>query len=131
MRRAAPVEAIAPCARGLVVLKRLPATRERTEQEVALRTAHALVVTRGFAAPEVGSAYAEAHARCMELGDTPQLLPVVRGLWAFHRVRAAYHQAQALRAALLQITECLGAPGGILDGHRTLGATLFFLGELS
>ena len=36
---------------------------------------------------EVERVYARARALCREVGDTPQLLPVLWGLWAFYEVR--------------------------------------------
>ena len=43
----------------------------------------ALMATRGFAAPEVERAYARARELCQQVGETPQLFPVLRGLWFF------------------------------------------------
>ena len=45
----------------------------------------ALVATKGYAAPEVEQTYARARALCAQVGDTPQLFPVLRGLWRFYR----------------------------------------------
>ena len=41
---------------------------------------------KGFAAPEVEQAYARARELCQQVGDTPQLFPVLRGLWVFYIV---------------------------------------------
>ena len=56
IRRFAYKEAVALSRRGLDLLERLPATRERAEQELGLRLTLGLplVATEGFATPDVG-----------------------------------------------------------------------------
>ena len=74
------------------MLKTLPDTLERARQELALQTAlgPALIVTKGFAAPAVDHVYARARELCRLAGETPQLFPVLWGLWAFYLVRTDY-----------------------------------------
>ena len=38
---------------------------------------------RGSAAPEVEQAYTRARELCLQVGETPQLFPVLFGLWWF------------------------------------------------
>src|SRR5262249_46957898 len=84
--RSAYVEAIGHLTAGLAALSALPATPERTQQELGLQTAlgSALMVTKGFAAPEVEQAYDRARVLCQQVGETPQLFSVLRGLWQFY-----------------------------------------------
>src|SRR5439155_15127624 len=72
--RSAHVEAMAHLTRGLEVLKTLPDTPERTQQELVLQTTlgPALLATKGYAAPEVGRVYARAQELCQQVGETPQ-----------------------------------------------------------
>jgi len=46
------------------------------------------VATKGAGAPEVEGTYARARELCQQVGDTPQLFPVLYGLWLFYLVRA-------------------------------------------
>ena len=75
LERSANLEAIEHLTRGLEVLKTLPDTPERAQQELDLQTAlgPALMAPRGLAAPEVEYAYARARELCQQVGETPQL----------------------------------------------------------
>ena len=46
------------------------------------------MATKGAGAPEVERTYARARELCQQVGDTPQLFPVLYGLWLFYLVRA-------------------------------------------
>src|SRR5262249_46535576 len=86
------------------------------------------MITKGYAAPEVQRAYARAHALCSQVGETTQLLPVLRGLAAFYYVRAEYQTALALAEQCLALAQRLRDPALLLEAHSALGSTLFFLG---
>src|SRR5262249_15473723 len=70
----ANVEAISHLTRGLELLKTLPDTLRRAQQELALQIALgvALQPVRGFASPEAGSLYARARELCQQIGETPE-----------------------------------------------------------
>ena len=63
-QRSANVEAISHLTKGLELLKTLPDTPERAQQELTLQLAlgSALIATKGFAAPEVEKAYNRAQS---------------------------------------------------------------------
>ncbi len=133
-QRSAYVEAISHLTRGLEVLKTLPDTLERVQHELALQYAlgTTLMVTKGYAALEVERAYARALALCQQLGETPQLVPVLRGLVTFYFTRAELQTARELAEQLLSLTQRahpLSHP--LLAGHLGLGITLFYFGELA
>jgi predicted ATPase len=96
--RSAYVEAVAHCSKGLEVLKSLPETAERTRHELLLQTTlgPALIVSKSFGAPEVEQAYTRARVLCQQIRDTPQLFPVLRGLWQFYQARAVLRTAREL-----------------------------------
>jgi predicted ATPase len=90
------------------------------------------MATRGFAAPEVESAYRRAHQLCEALAPTPYLFPVLWGLVRFHNVRAELATSERLGRELLAMAEAEEDAG---HGHRMvanlgLGVTLFHRGEL-
>ena len=87
--RSAHLEAISHLTKGLAGLQTLPETAERTQQELLLQTTlgPALMITKGFAAPEVEHAYARARVLCQQVGETPQRFAVLRGLWQFYNGR--------------------------------------------
>ena len=59
---------------------------ERTQHELDFQTTlgPALMATKGYAAPEVAQAYTRARELCQQVGETPQLFPVLWGLWTFY-----------------------------------------------
>ena len=131
--RSAYLEAISHCITGIELLTTLPATPERTQQAVTLYIAlgAALMVTKGHAAPEVEHAYTQARALCQQVGETPELVPVLFGLWRFYLQRSQLHTARELGATLLRLAQRTDDPVLAVIAHYTLGATRCWLGAWS
>ena len=102
-RRSAHVEAIGHLTKGLELLKTLPDTPERAQQELMLQIAlgASLQATKGFAAPEVEQAYTRARELCQQMGETPQLFPVLWDWAVLYCVRGEYKTARELAEQLL------------------------------
>jgi class 3 adenylate cyclase/tetratricopeptide (TPR) repeat protein len=85
--RSAYLEAISHFTTGIELLTTLPATPEHTQHTLTLHIAlgAALQVAKGFAAPEVERAYARARELCQQVGETPEIVPLLYGLWRFYR----------------------------------------------
>jgi predicted ATPase len=126
-------EAITHLTKGLELLKTLPDTPERTQQELDLQITlgPALMATRGYAAPEVGNAYVRARELCRQVGETSQLFPVVWGLWAFYLLRAELQTAHELGERLLSLAQSVRQSALLLQAQHALGVTLFHLGEVA
>ena len=103
--RSAPKEAIAHLGQALALLKRFPASPHRSRTELGLQTTlgAALIAARGFAAPEVGEAYARAQQLCEELGDDARRFPALFGRWIFLTARAEMAEALAVADTMLQL----------------------------
>jgi predicted ATPase len=131
--RSAHVEAISHLTKGLEVLTTLPDTPERTQHELALQTSlgPALIATKGYAAPEVEHVYARARELGQQVGETPALFPVLRGLWVFKEARAELQTARELAEQLLVLAQHFQDPVHLMEAHRALGNTLFWLGEFA
>jgi TOMM system kinase/cyclase fusion protein len=131
--RSAYVEAIGHLTKGLELLKSLPDTPERARQELVLQTmlGPALMNVKGQAAPEVSQTYARARELCQQVGEAPQLFPVLWGLWYFYEVRAELQTARELGEQLLGLAQSAQDSALLLAAHRALGQNLTFLGELS
>ena len=101
------VEAISYLRTGLTVLQSLPDTPERARHELALHLAlgPALTATKGYASPDVEQTYARARVLCQQVGDTPQLFPVLRGLHRFYLVRGEFRTAHALSEQCLRLAQ--------------------------
>ena len=130
--RSANIEAFAHLTKGLELLKTLPDTPERAQQELMLQVALStpLMLTRGWAAPEVGRVHSRARELCRQIGETPQLFPVLHGMWTFHFIRAELQTAQELGEQLLTLAQSAQDSALLLEAHRTLGESLYVRGEL-
>jgi predicted ATPase len=133
LQRSANLEAIEHLTRGLNILKTLPDTLERAQQELAMQTTlgPALAVTKGHAAPEVLHAYARARELCQQVGETPQLFQVLRGLWYGYLFQMELQTARELGEHLLTLAQQVGDPALRLEAHRALANTLNYLGEFA
>ncbi len=133
LRRCAYQEAINHLIKGLALLKTLPDTFARTQQELTLQVTlgAALITTKGYAAPEVEKTYARARELCQQIGETPQLFAVLWGLWVFYFVRGELETARELGEQLFSLAQGVQDPALLLEAHVALGSTLFCLGELT
>jgi predicted ATPase len=133
IRRSANVEAISHLTKALELLKALPDTPERSQRELTLQIAlgNALMATKGYAAPEVEQAYTQARALCQQIGETPQLFPVLLGLWAFYSQRAELQTGRELAEQFLRLAQNAHDSALLVEAHRMLGWTLFVIGELA
>jgi class 3 adenylate cyclase/predicted ATPase len=124
VRRSAYVEAISHFSTALELLKTVPDTSERTQQELSLQIALSvpLAATKGYAAPEVEGVLTRARELCQQMGETPQLFPVLAGLWRIYLVRGELQTARELGKELLRLSQ---------RAHDLLGIALFFLGEFA
>src|SRR5262249_46661345 len=131
--RSAYVEAIRHLTTGLEVLTALPDTPARAQYELTLHLALGapLVATRGWGAAEVERAYTRARELCQQVGQTPQLFPVLAGLWVFYLVRAELQVTRELAEQLLRMARCSHDPGHLLRAHQALGSALLWLGEVA
>ncbi|MBI3303507.1 MAG: AAA family ATPase, partial [Deltaproteobacteria bacterium] len=128
----ANVEVIRHLTKGLELLKTLPETPECTQQELTLQIALGgpLMATKGYTAPEAEQAYARARELCRQVGETPQLFPVLWGLNAFYGTRGESQTANELGEQMLRLAQSVQDPALLLMAHRVRGATLYFRGEL-
>ena len=87
-------------------------------------------MAKGLAAPEVEHAYTQAYALCQQVGETPELVPVLFGLWRFYNTRSQLHTARELGETLLRLAQHAHDPALAVVAHYALGATWLFLGAL-
>ncbi|HEV8715149.1 MAG TPA: AAA family ATPase, partial [Candidatus Binatia bacterium] len=133
VQRRAYREAIDHLTKGLELLKTLPDTPERAQQELTLHITlgSPLMATKGLAAPEVEKVYTRARELCQQVGEIPQLFPALQGLWAFYYARAELQTTRELGEQLLRLAQRVQDPELRLEAHRALGVTLWSLGELT
>ena len=86
-------------------------------------------MTKGQAAPEVEHAYTQARALCQQVGETPELVPVLFGLWRFYM----YGHSCTRRESSGNVAAPGAAghdPALAVIAHYALGATWLWLGAL-
>jgi TOMM system kinase/cyclase fusion protein len=130
-QRSANVEATAHLTTALELLKPLPDTPERAQQELSLQLilGISLMALKGYAAPEVAQTYSRARELCQQVGETSQLLPVLTGLGAFYFVRAELQTAFDLWEQSFTLAQKLQDSAPSVAAHMVLGAVLFHFGE--
>ncbi len=132
-QRSAYQEAIAHLTRGIEMSGQLPDTVERARQEVDLQTNLGLtyMAAKGYATPEVGTAYARARALCQQIDDAPQLPRVLGGLWIYHLGRAELSTAREMAEQMLALGQKNQDPAILGQAHHGLGQVLFAAGEFA
>ena len=131
LQRSALIEAISHLTRGLELVQSIPDESNRAELELELQATLALALTaaRGYAATEVEQTYARARTLCDQLSNSPQLFPVLYGLFIFHWCRGHLRTAQDGASEMLDIALRAGDPELQLIGHGALGEITWHIGD--
>jgi class 3 adenylate cyclase/predicted ATPase len=139
LERSALVEAVEQLTRALDQIATLPATpalrREQIKLQVALITP--LMHVKGFAAPETKAAAERArllieHAEA--LGEPPEdpllLFSILFGFWVANAVAFDGDVLRDLAPHFLELAEKQEAAIPLMVGHRIMGFSLLFMGEI-
>ncbi|MBI3244942.1 MAG: AAA family ATPase [Deltaproteobacteria bacterium] len=131
--RLANIEAISHVRKGLALLQTLPATAEHIEQELTLQMLLnvALMVTKGFGAPEAVEVQVRMQTLCQQVGETPQVfraLPQLRGMYF---ARGEIDTARTLAEQYLALAQRLQFPILLVWASYGIGETLLFSGEVA
>jgi predicted ATPase len=131
IRRSASAEAISYFTRGLELLKILPETSERAQQELGLQVTlgPVLMMTNGRSAPVVENAYTRALQLCHQTGEHAQLFSALRGLWECYETRGEFHKALELADRCFTVAQDGHDPAHFVIAHDAFGDTLFWRGE--
>lgn len=128
--RFANEEAIAFLKRALRLLRELPLTRARDEQELELLMAIGAptVALRGYGSPDAWEIYSSARELCERLG-TVSSAPILRGLALACIGRSELVEAYELGEELLAMAETERDSFLMVEAHYVLGVTTFWQGE--
>jgi predicted ATPase len=115
------------------LLKTLPDTPERSQQELTLQIALGapLIITKGFTAPEVERVCIRALELCRQLGETPKRFGALERLYAFYHLRAELRTAREWAEQCLSLAQNIHNPIFPAGAHFMLGNTLYYLGEFA
>jgi class 3 adenylate cyclase/predicted ATPase len=92
--------------------------------------AASLQAGRGYASSRVHDTYAKARTACERAGNRDRLVPVIRGQWMFHLLRAQYGTALDLADEMLALGERGEDPVRLAEGHLYGGLVHMYLGNL-
>ena len=103
--------------------------RARRELELQLALGQALRTTKGFGHPDTGKAYSRARELCHDIGEAPQLFPVLFGLWEFHQNQGDLESAVEVAEQMLALAESVGDSGLIVAAHAVMADNLLCVGD--
>lgn len=130
--RSAMAEAAAQLQRGLDQLALLSDNPDRQREELELRSSlgAALLVVKGYGAPEAGQAYVRARELWEQLGFPSEFLRVPFGQSLYHVNRSEFDVAQSLAEDLLRLSRQRNDSAGLILGHYSSSRSLAFTGNL-
>ena len=140
LARSALVEATAQLTRALDQIATLPATPALRREQIKLQVAlvNALMHTKGYAAPETKAAVEQARLlieQAEALGEPPEdpllLFSVLYGFWVGNYVAFNGDVMRKLAAQFLALAEKQGATVPLMVGHRLMGTSLLFTGDIA
>jgi predicted ATPase/class 3 adenylate cyclase len=133
LERSANKEAISHLSRGIELLRLMPESAQRLQQELVFYVAlgGAEMVAKGFASVEAGEKLARARKLCEQVGESPLVFQVFWMLWVFHEARAENDQAREAAEECLRFAQSAQNPGLLLEAHHALGASLSLSGEFA
>ena len=132
LERSANLEAIEHLTTGLNLIKTLPDSPKRREQQLTLQLALGVpyLMTKGYAAAEVEQVYAQAWHLCQQIDEAPQRASALFGLWVFYLVRADHRMARKLGDQLMAVAQEQRQAAVLIEAHQAQGINRFYLGEL-
>lgn len=119
--------------RGLEVLKSLPDSPERAQQEITLRMilGVSLMTIKGFAAAEAEEVYERGRELFWLKGPSPELFYMLWSLGLYYQFSAELRSSLEISDQLLQLAEGLRDGPLIMEAHRAIGGVLVLLGRCS
>ena len=139
LSRSALVEAAAQLTRALAQIASLPSTASHRREQIKFQVGltNALMHTKGYAAPDTKASLDRARAlieRAEALGEPPEdsllLFSILYGFWAANFVAFDGDAICELATQFLVLAEKQRAPVPLMIGHRLLGTSLMFTGNI-
>jgi len=130
-RRSANEESISHLQHSLMLVEKLPASRDRLRQELAIQMAIAvpLIAARGWSHPEHAQAFSRARELATLIGDSPELPRVLAGMANACQVKGEITTATALAEQALASAGRTGNAFDLVSAHYQVGLPLFLRGR--
>jgi class 3 adenylate cyclase/predicted ATPase len=140
LERSALAEAAVQLSRALDQIATLPGTAALRREEIKLQVGlvNALMLTKGYAAPETKASLIAARSlieRAEALGEPPEdpllLFSVLHGFWAANAYAFNGDALRDLAAQFLALAEEQRATVPLTIGHRLMGTSLLLTGDIA
>src|SRR4029079_3340132 len=120
----ANVEAVANFRNALHLLNILPATDERTKQEIDIQLAVgiSLIAVQGYASAETREAFSRACTLCLQLESTAEYFQALFGLWGHSWMGGKNDDALRMAEEFLSRSRALSDPVLPMVAHRMMGS---------
>jgi tetratricopeptide (TPR) repeat protein len=118
--------------KGLSLLAKVEESPERQRRELALQTVlgTTLAATQGYAAPDVLVAMARARVLAEELGERPELGPIIWGLFAYYLVSGDIPEARTVADQYMRVANASGDPTLLIGAHIANGISAMYIGDM-
>lgn len=133
LQHSANVESISHLKQGLELVKSVQDNSQRTSFEVQLYSTigPALIATRGFGDTEVGQTYQKLGKLSQHVSNDLHLNVALWGQWVYSLVRGDLTKAHALSLEMKKTGQQSNNMAIQIEGHWTLGDTLFWLADFN
>jgi hypothetical protein len=124
------VEAELLARRGLRMLEAMPDSSEKLQTELNLQLSLGipLLASKGHGNLEVQRIHDRARQLCVQLGDSPRMLPALYGLVCHYAARLELPSGRDGAAQLLRAAQESGDAGAIMAAHVAAGTSTYFAG---
>ncbi|WP_043160102.1 adenylate/guanylate cyclase domain-containing protein [Bradyrhizobium sp. Ai1a-2] len=131
LANSANVEAIGNFRKALQLLNAMPDTLERTRQEIDIQLALGipLIAVQGYASAETREAFSQARALCLRLGNIPEYLQALFGLWGNLWMSGKNDEALGMAEEFLSRAQALSDAVPPMVAHRMMGSSLLTIGD--
>ena len=133
VQQSAHRDAISQLRKGLQLLEHIDEekTRNKLELDLQITLGIPLLATKGYGAEEVGKVYERARDLSQKVGDIPQLFPALVGQYRFYLLRGDLSKAFDISELLLSWAQTSQNSNLLLEATRSVGVTLFHMGEVT
>ena len=83
----------------------------------------------GYGHPDTGKAYSRARELCHDIGEAPQLFPVLHGLWEFLQNQGELESAVEVGEQMLVLAKSMNDPGLLVAAHGVMADNLLCVGD--
>src|SRR5262249_24850192 len=130
-RRNAHHEAVAAYTKGLALLATLPESPARAQHELTLLLilGPRLMMSQGYAVPEVDESYTRAHLLAQQVGEPRSICQALQGLYRIHLIQAQLRLADELSQQFFRLASDQHDMTQVLESYMDLGLIAFYRGD--